>query len=58
MGVDGLADVDRVAAHFNGQRNFADQIPCMRADDAAADDAMRSFIEYEFGKSFVAPRWR
>ena len=41
MRVDRLADVDRVGAHFDRQRDFADQVARVRADDAAADDAVR-----------------
>jgi hypothetical protein len=40
VGVDGLADVDGVSAHFDGEANFADQVTRVRADDAAADDAV------------------
>ena len=36
--VDGLADVDRVGAHLDRQRDLADQVAGMGADDAAADD--------------------
>jgi hypothetical protein len=32
--VDGLADIDRVAAHFDGQADFADHVAGVRADDA------------------------
>ena len=33
-----MPDVGRIATHFDGQADFADQIARMRADDAAADD--------------------
>jgi hypothetical protein len=45
--VDGLADIDCVAAHFDGQTDFADHVAGARADDGAADDAVRT-IEGEF----------
>ena len=38
VGVDGLADVHGVGAHFNGQRNLANHVACMGADHAAAQD--------------------
>ena len=41
MRMNRLADVDRIGAHFHREREFADQVAGMRADDAAADDAMR-----------------
>ena len=40
--MDRLADVDRVGAHLDRQRDLADQVAGMRADDAAADDAVAS----------------
>ena len=43
--MDGLADIDRVRTHFNGQRNFTDHVAGMRTDDAATDDAMRFGIK-------------
>ena len=39
--VNGFADIGWVAAHFDGECDFADQVACVRADDAAADHAMR-----------------
>ena len=39
--MDRLADVHRVGAHLDGQRDLADHVAGMRADDAAADDAVR-----------------
>ena len=38
MRVDGLADVDGVGAHLDGQRHFADHVAGVRADHAAAQD--------------------
>ena len=59
VGVDGFADVHRVCAHFNGQRNFANHVARVGADDAAAQDTamtMRFFgiIKQEFGETFVS----
>ena len=38
MRVDGLADVGRVRAHLDRERELADQVAGAGADDAAADD--------------------
>jgi hypothetical protein len=38
MRVDGLANVHRVGAHFNGQRNLADHVTRVGADHATAQD--------------------
>ena len=54
MRVDGLADIFRVATHFDGERQLADQIAGVGADDTAADDAMGLFIHEDLGKAFVA----
>ena len=42
MRMDRLADVDRVGAHLDRQRDLADHVAGVRADDAAADDAVAS----------------
>ena len=34
--VDGFADVNRVCAHLDGQRDFADHVASVGADHAAA----------------------
>ncbi len=39
--VDGLADVDRVGTHLDGQADFADHVAGRGADDGTADDAVR-----------------
>jgi hypothetical protein len=52
--VDGLADIHGVRAHLDGQRDFADHVACVRADDAAADDAMGFGVEQQLGEAFVA----
>ena len=36
--VNGLADVDRVCAHFNRQRNLANHVARVGTDHAAAQD--------------------
>ena len=38
MRVDGLADVDSVGTHLDGQRDLSDHVARMRADHAAAQD--------------------
>ena len=43
--VNGFADVDRIAPHLHRETHFADQIARMRADDAAAKEAMVAFVE-------------
>ena len=42
MWVNGFADVGRVTAHLNGQRQFANNIPGVGADNRAADNAMKA----------------
>src|SRR6478735_11689208 len=54
MRMDRRADVARLAAHFDRKRDLADEIARMHADDAAADDAMRGFVEHELGEAFGA----
>ena len=55
MRMDGLADVDRIASHLDGEANLADQVARMGADDAAAEHAVVGFIEQELGEALVAP---
>src|SRR5450830_601080 len=50
--MDGLADVDGIRAHFDRQGDFTDHVAGMRADDAAADDAMCLSIEQQLGETF------
>ena len=52
--MDGLADVDGVGAHLDGQRDLADHVAGVGADDAAADDAVGFFIEDQLGEALVA----
>ena len=54
MRVDRLADIGRLAAHLDCQADLADQVACVRADDATADHAVRSLVEDQFRESFVA----
>ena len=60
MRMDRLADIDRVGAHLDRQRHFADHVAGVCADHAAAHDlavAVRlgAVIEQQLGKAFVAP---
>ena len=41
MRVNSLANIGWVTSHLDGERDFTDQITRVRADDTAADDAMR-----------------
>ena len=52
--MDGLADVDRIAAHLDREADLADQIARMGADDAAAEHAMVRLVEEELGEAFIA----
>ena len=54
MRVDRLADVGGLAAHLDGEADLADQVSGARADDAAADDAVRGLVEDQLGETFVA----
>jgi hypothetical protein len=42
--VDGLADVEFVGAHLDGQRHLADHVARMRADDATAHESCRARV--------------
>jgi hypothetical protein len=59
-----LADIGRIAAHFDGETDFADQIARVGPHDAAADAAVSDFVEQQLGETFVtavgdrAPRGR
>ena len=50
--MDGVADVGRLAAHLDGQRDFRDQIAGMRTDDTGTDDAVCGRIEQQLGEAF------
>ena len=50
------ADIGRVRAHLDRQRDLRDQLARVRADDAAAEHAMRLGIEQQLGEAFVATR--
>ena len=54
MRVDRLADVFGIAAHFDRQRDFGDQVARVRPDDAAADDPLRLLVEDQLGDAFIA----
>jgi len=52
--VDRLADVGGVAAHLHREADLAHQVAGVRADDAAADAAVRRLVEQQLGEAFVA----
>ena len=52
VGVDGFADVHRVCAHFDGQRNLANHVARVRADHAAAQDLA---VAVGLGAGLVSP---
>ena len=59
MRVDRLADVHRVRAHLDGQRDLADHVAGVRADDAAAEDlavavGLGGIVEQQLREAFVA----
>src|SRR6185369_11351844 len=54
MWMNGAADVDRVCTHLDRERDLADQVACMGADDAPADDPVRRVVEQELREAFVA----
>ena len=54
-----LADIDRVSADFDGQRDLANHVARMRADHATAQDlavAMRlgAVVKQQLGEALVA----
>ena len=51
--VDGLADIDRITTHFNGQTDFADHVASVRADNRPADHPMRFGIENQLGEAVI-----
>src|SRR2546430_16799780 len=54
MRMDGLADVDGIAAHLDREADLADQVARMGADDAAAEHAVIGRVEQELGEALVA----
>jgi DNA-binding FrmR family transcriptional regulator len=40
-------------AHLDGQRDLADEIARLHADDGATDDAMRLLVEHQLGETFT-----
>lgn len=55
----GLADVDRVGAHFNGQGDIANHAAGVRANYAAAQNlalamSLRGVVKKQFGHTLVA----
>ena len=58
--VNRLVNVHRVCAHLDGQRDLAQHVTGVGADDAAAQDlavamGFRAVVEQEFAKAFGAP---
>ena len=51
----GLADVQGISTHLDGQCHFADEIASTGADNAATDDAMTLLIEQQLGEAFITP---
>lgn len=49
--VNGLADVNLVGAHLDGQSDFANKIPGVRAHDPAAHNLVRFGVEQQLGKT-------
>src|SRR5437763_469189 len=54
MRMDGLADIDRVRAHFDRERNLADEIARPGTDDGAPDQAVRLLGEDQLAEALVA----
>ena len=59
MRMNRLPDVHRVRAHLDRQRDLADHVARVRADDAAAEDlavavGLGGIIEQQLGEAFVA----
>jgi len=52
--MDRAADVHRIRPHLDRQCDLADEIAGVRADDAAADDALRLLVEQQLGEALVA----
>ena len=57
--VDGLADIHRVRAHLDRQRNLANHVARMRANHAAAQDlavavCLGRIVKQQLGDAFVA----
>jgi hypothetical protein len=57
VGVNGFADVHRVCAHLDGQRDLADHVARVRADHATAQDlavavGLRRIVKQQFGHAF------
>ena len=50
----GLADIDGVGAHFDGERNLADEIARSSSDDGSADEALRLLRKDQLAEALVA----
>src|SRR5215467_10976001 len=54
MRMDRESDIGGLGAHLDRERYFRNEISRVRRDDAAADDAMRRFVENELREAFGA----
>ena len=52
--MNGFANIHRIASHLNGKTNFANQIPSIGPDNAAAENAVVIFVEQKLGETLVA----
>src|SRR5580704_12730454 len=55
MRMDRLANVSGLTTHFNCETDLADEIASLHPDDASADESTCFLIEYQLGKSLIAP---
>ena len=46
--------IGRIAAHFDGQRTFGNQVSSMHSDYGSADQMLGVFIKQQLGKAFAA----
>ena len=52
--MNGFANIHWIAAHFDRETNFADQIAGASPDDATAENTVVGFVEQKLGEAFVA----
>ena len=53
MGMDRLADIVRICAHFNGQCEFTNHVASVGANNRTTNDAMALRIHNNFCKALV-----
>ncbi len=56
MRVDRVAEIDRVGAHLDGERDFRDQVAGIGADDGGADHPVVLGVEEQLGDALAAGR--